>query len=58
MMANVEVILEENFCVVSSYDEDIHHFTKKVQELIKSGWKVNGGISSSNSKIFQALIKK
>ena len=57
-MANVEVILEQNFCVVSSYDEDIHHFTKKVQELIKDGWKVNGGISSSNSKIFQALIKK
>lgn len=57
-MSNVEVFLEENFCVVSSYDEDILHFTKKVQELIKDGWKVNGGISSSNSKIFQALIKK
>ena len=56
-MANVEVITEENYCVVSSYDEDILHFAKKVNELMDIGWQVNGGITSSNSKIYQVLVK-
>ena len=43
-MANVEVIIEEYYCVVSSYDEDIVHFAKKVHELMSGGWQVNGGI--------------
>ena len=56
-MANVEVITEENYCVVSSYDEDILHFAKKVNELMDIGWQVNGGITSSNSNIYQVLVK-
>ena len=56
-MANVEVIIEENYCVVSSYDEDIVYFAKKVHELMSAGWNVNGGITSSNSKIYQVLVK-
>ena len=56
-MANVEVIIEENYCVVSSYDEDIVYFAKKVHELMSGGWQVNGGITSSNSKIYQVLVR-
>ena len=56
-MANVEIIIEENYCVVCSYDEDVAHFAEKVNELISQGWQVNGGITSSNSKIYQVLVK-
>ena len=43
--------------VISSFEEDTSDFVLKVNELMQQGWKISGGISSSNNKIFQALVK-
>ena len=56
-MSSVNVFIEKNYAIISSFEEDSGDFVIKVNELLHDGWIVSGGVSSSNSKIFQALIK-
>ena len=56
-MSSVNVYIEKNYALISSFEEDSSDFVVKVNELLHDGWVVCGGISSSNSKIFQALTK-
>ena len=56
-MSSVDIFIEKNYAVISSFEEDASDFVGKVNELIQQGWLLSGGISSSNNKIFQALIK-
>ncbi len=57
-MSSVKIKMEERYCIVSSYSEDIQTFVFKVNQLLKEGWILSGGLSSSSSKIFQAMEKK
>ena len=56
-MSSVDVFIEKNYAVISSFEEDAGEFVLKVDELMQQGWTISGGISSSNSKIFQALVR-
>tara|TARA_B100000427_G_C15478626_1_gene581872 strand:+ start:1174 stop:1353 length:180 start_codon:yes stop_codon:yes gene_type:complete len=57
-MSSVTIFIEDRYCIISSFEEDAYHFVKKVSEQLKEGWALNGGLASSNSKIFQAMIKE
>ena len=57
-MSSVKIFTEDRYCIISSFEEDANEFVKKVSEQLKEGWVLHGGLSSSNSKIFQALIKE
>ena len=56
-MSSVDIFIKEDYAVISSFEEDASDFVLKVNELMQQGWLISGGISSSNNKIFQALIK-
>ena len=56
-MSSVNVFMEKSYRIISSFEEDSSDFVAKVNELLQEGWILSGGLSSSNSKIFQALIK-
>ena len=56
-MSSVNVFLEKSYAIISSFEEDSSDFVAKVNELLEEGWTLSGGLSSSNSKIFQALVK-
>ena len=56
-MKSVSVFIKQNYCVISAFEEDSSDFVNKVNELLQEGWILSGGISSSNSKVFQALNK-
>ena len=56
-MNSVNVFMEKSYAIISSFEEDTSDFVAKVNELLQEGWILSGGLSSSNSKIFQALIK-
>tara|TARA_X000000950_G_scaffold64776_1_gene79457 strand:- start:4756 stop:4932 length:177 start_codon:yes stop_codon:yes gene_type:complete len=56
-LSSVKVFIEQNYCIISAFEEDSGDFVLKVNELLKEGWSLSGGLSSSNSKIFQALYK-
>jgi len=57
-MSNVDVFKETNYCIVSAFSEDIEFFVEKVQSLQNDGWLVKSGITSSNSKLYQVLIRE
>ena len=52
-MSSVKVLTEDNYCIISSFEEDADEFVKKVSEQLKKGWVLHGGLSSSNSKFFK-----
>ena len=56
-MSSVDIFIEKNYAVISSFEEDASDFVLKVNELMQQGWIISGGISSSNNKIFQAMVK-
>ena len=56
-MRSVDIFIEKDYAVISSFEEDANDFVLKVNELMQQGWRISGGISSSNNKIFQALVK-
>ena len=56
-MSSVDIFIEKDYAVISSFEEDASDFVLKVNELMQQGWIISGGISSSNNKIFQALVK-
>ena len=57
-MSSVKIFIEGRYCIISSFEEDTNEFVKKVSEQLREGWVLHGGLSSSNSKIFQAMIKE
>lgn len=56
-MSKVEISKTSNFCVVSAFTEDMDELVKRVGELKLKGWSLSGGVSTSNSKVYQALKK-
>ena len=54
-MSKVEISKTNNYCVVSAFAEDMDELVKFVGELRQRGWSLAGGVSSSNSKVYQAL---
>ena len=56
-MSKVEISKTINYCVVSAFAEDMDELVKLVGKLKLKGWSLSGGVSSSNSKVYQALKK-
>tara|TARA_B100001750_G_C15446305_1_gene566374 strand:- start:509 stop:688 length:180 start_codon:yes stop_codon:yes gene_type:complete len=56
-MISVHVYAKNNYCIISSFIEDANALVIKVQDLTNEGWVVSGGIASSSSKLFQAMIR-
>ncbi|MBC8300703.1 MAG: DUF1737 domain-containing protein [Pelagibacterales bacterium] len=57
-MTSVQIIMKKNYCILFAFDEDSEDLAEKVQQLLNDGWVVSGSLSSSNSKLYQALIRK
>ena len=57
-MTSVDVYLKSDYCIISSFIEDAKELVNKVQELTNEGWVVSGGIASSSSKLFQAMVRR
>ncbi|MDB9884943.1 hypothetical protein OAD01_04605 [Candidatus Marinimicrobia bacterium] len=57
-MPKVKINKTQNFCIVSAFDEDISEFISEIQKLKLDNWKLEGGVSSSNSKLFQSMSKQ
>jgi len=57
-MPSVQIIMKKNFCILFAFDEDAEDLAEKVQQLLNVGWTVSGSLSSSNSKLYQALVRK
>jgi len=56
-MPKVKIQMEENYCVVSAYADDMGELVNSVQTLLDKGWSLVGGLTGSNSILFQALNK-
>ena len=50
--------MKNNYSILFAFDEDLEDFAEKVQQLLNDGWVVSGSLSSSNSKLYQALIRE
>tara|TARA_B100000405_G_scaffold53075_1_gene35466 strand:+ start:665 stop:838 length:174 start_codon:yes stop_codon:yes gene_type:complete len=57
-MTSVDVFSKSDYCIISSFIEDANDLVIKVQELTNEGWVVSGGIASSSSKLFQAMVRR
>lgn len=57
-MPKVKINKTQNFCIVSAFDEDTSDFISEIQKLTLDGWKLEGGVSASNNKIFQSMSKQ
>jgi len=57
-MPSVQIIMKNNYSILFAFDEDLEDFAEKVQQLLNDGWVVSGSLSSSNSKLYQALIRE
>ena len=57
-MTSVDVFSKSDYCIISSFIEDANELVIKVQELTNEGWVVSGGIASSSSKLFQAMVRR
>ncbi len=57
-MTSVDVYLKSDYCIITSFIEDASELVNKVQELTNEGWVVSGGIASSSSKLFQAMVRR
>ena len=56
-MHNVKIQMEKNYCIVSSFTDDITELVNSIQKLLDEGWSLMGGLTASNSMLFQALNK-
>ena len=53
----ITIVKKQNYLIISAYADDIVEFAESVQSMLAEGWKLNGGISSSTSILYQSLIK-
>ena len=44
-----------NYAVV--YSPDLKHLVKEVQKWITQGWKPQGGIASTDTGLYQAMVR-
>ena len=56
-MSQVNINKSNTYCIVSAFAYDIDDFVRVIQDLIDDGWKASGGISASNSMLYQSLTK-
>ena len=57
-MPKVKINKTQNFCIISAFDEDTIEFISEIQKLKSEGWKLEGGVSASNNKLFQSMSKQ
>jgi len=56
-MSTVDIALTERFCILSAYNQDYKDLAEKIDDMLKRGWILSGGLTASNSRLYQALIK-
>ncbi len=54
-MPQVSINKDKTYCIVSAFAYDIDDFVQTIQSLIDEGWKASGGISASNSMLYQSM---
>ena len=57
-MPKVKINKTQNFCIISAFDEDTSDFISEIKKLKLEGWKLEGGVSASNNKLFQSMSKQ
>ena len=57
-MPSVEITQTDRYCIISAYSQDHEDLVKKINEMMIDGWILSGGLTASNSRLYQALIKK
>ena len=57
-MPKVKIYKTQNFCIISAFDEDTSDFISEILKLKSEGWKLEGGVSASNNKLFQSMSKQ
>ena len=56
-MSSVNIYKTKTYCLVSAFSADAEKLTRSIHSLDRDGWILAGGISASNSMLFQALYK-
>jgi hypothetical protein len=56
-MSSVVVSHSDKYCIVSAYSEDHNELVQKIQNMLNEGWALSGGLTASNSRLYQALKK-
>ena len=56
-MSTVDIILTERYCILSAYNQDHKDLAEKIDDMLKKGWILSGGLTASNNRLYQALIK-
>ena len=54
-MSSVTVTQSDKFCIISAYSEDHPDLVQKIESMLKEGWILSGGLTASNSRLYQAL---
>ena len=54
-MSSVNINKTKTYCLISAFSADAEILTTTIHSLIIDGWILAGGISASNSMLFQAL---
>ena len=57
-MPSVEITQTDRYCIISAYSQDHEDLVRKINEMLIDGWILSGGLTASNSRLYQALIKK
>jgi hypothetical protein len=56
-MSSVTVTQSDKYCIISAYSEDHSDLVQKIESMLNEGWILSGGLSASNSRLYQALKK-
>ena len=56
-MSSVTVTKSDKFCIISAYSEDHNELVQKIEIMLNEGWILSGGLTASNSRLYQALKK-
>tara|TARA_B100001173_G_scaffold281290_1_gene265339 strand:+ start:226 stop:399 length:174 start_codon:yes stop_codon:yes gene_type:complete len=54
-MSSVTVTQSDKFCIISAYSEDHPDLVQKIESMLEEGWILSGGLTASNSRLYQAL---
>ena len=56
-MSSVTVTQSDKFCIISAYSEDHPDLVQKIESMLEEGWILSGGLTASNSRLYQALTR-
>ena len=56
-MSSVTITKSDKFCIISAYSEDHPDLVEKIESMLEEGWILSGGLTASNSRLYQALIR-